>query len=248
MEFRVDFYFRIVMDILFYVVEISFFKIIYGHVSTLGGWTENQSLVFISSFLLVDALHMSIFANNMWWMPFFINKGDLDYYLVRPVSSLFFLSVRDFAANSFINLLIAIGIFTWSLVNYSHGTPEAPITLNSLFLYGALILNGTFLYYVLGMFFIIPVFWIQSDRGFRDIWYQVSQLGSRPDVIFKGWVRRILTSVFPMALIVSFPSVLFFKGFEWTTLFHVLGMSLLMFCVMVFFWRRGLRSYSSASS
>ena len=30
--------------------------------------------------------------------------------MVRPVSSLFFLSVREFAANSFFNLVLAIGV------------------------------------------------------------------------------------------------------------------------------------------
>ena len=45
----------------------------------------------------------------MWWLPMLINRGDLDYYLVRPVSTLFFVSFRDFAANSFVNLVIATG-------------------------------------------------------------------------------------------------------------------------------------------
>ena len=66
--------------------------------------------VFLAGIFMSDALHMTIFANNMWMLPILINKGDLDYYLVRPVSPLFFLSLRDFAANSFLNLVIASGI------------------------------------------------------------------------------------------------------------------------------------------
>ena len=45
---------------------------------------------------VADAIHMTVFSNNMWWFPIFINRGDLDYYLIRPVSSLFFLSLRDY--------------------------------------------------------------------------------------------------------------------------------------------------------
>ena len=61
---------------------------------------------------------MTVFANNMWWLPIAVNRGDLDYYLVRPVSSLFFLSLREFAANSFLNLLLATGILVWALARY----------------------------------------------------------------------------------------------------------------------------------
>jgi len=110
LEYRMDFWFRIVMDCMFYLVELAFFTILYQHTDMLGGWNYDQILIFVSGFLVIDAIHMTVFSNNMWWMPILVNKGDLDYYVVRPVSSLFFLSLRDFAANSFLNLLIASGI------------------------------------------------------------------------------------------------------------------------------------------
>ena len=113
MEFRLNFFFRVVMDIVYYAVNLAFFSIIYQHTSLLGGWTLDQVYVFVCGFLFVDALHMTVFANNHWWLPLFINRGDLDYYLVRPVSSLWFLSLRDFAANSFLNLVIAGGLLVW---------------------------------------------------------------------------------------------------------------------------------------
>ena len=88
MEFRVDFFFRVVMDAVFYATQLALFTILYRHTTTIAGWDFNQALIFVSGFFFVDALHMTIFANNMWWFPFYVNRGDLDYYLVRPVSSL----------------------------------------------------------------------------------------------------------------------------------------------------------------
>ena len=63
-------------------------------------------MVFVGSVFVADALIMTVFSNNLWWLPIYVNRGDVDYYLVRPVSSLFMLSLRDFAANSFLNLLM----------------------------------------------------------------------------------------------------------------------------------------------
>ena len=64
---------------------------------------------------------MTFFANNMWKLPLAVNRGDLDYHLVRPVSTLFFVSLRDFAANSFVNLLMAVGVLVWAVS--VHPTP-----------------------------------------------------------------------------------------------------------------------------
>lgn len=60
---------------------------------------------------------MTLFSNNLWWLSTYVNRGDLDYYLVRPVSSLFFVSLRDFAANSFVNLLMACSLLAWTITN-----------------------------------------------------------------------------------------------------------------------------------
>ena len=90
MEFRVDFFFRVVMDIFFYAVQFAFFHIIYLHTPILAGWDIEQMRVFIVSYIFIDALHMTVFSTNCWWLPIYINRGDLDYYLVKPVSTLHF--------------------------------------------------------------------------------------------------------------------------------------------------------------
>ena len=117
-EFRFDFYMRIIMDICYYCVAIAFFKILFLHTGSLGGWGEPEMMIFVAAYCIVDAINMTLFSNNMWQFPMLVNRGDLDYYLIRPVSSLFFLSLRDFAANSFVNLLITFGIFIWAVQRY----------------------------------------------------------------------------------------------------------------------------------
>lgn len=243
MEFRVDFFFRVVMDIFFYAVQIAFFGVIYRHTALLGGWDFGQVLIFISGFFLVDALHMTVFANNMWWLPIFVNKGDLDYYLVRPVSSLFFLSLRDFAANSFLNLLIAGGISAWALAQHGGGLPPARIAV-----YYLLILNGAFLYYVIHICFLIPVFWMQSARGLGEVFFALQRYAERPEQIFRGYVRRALVTVLPFSLIASLPAEVLFDGLRFATLAHVAAVTALGFAFLLRFWQRAVAAYSSASS
>lgn len=243
MEFRVDFTFRIFMDMMYYLINIGFYQIIFLHTNLLGGWSEEQMMVFVGGYILIDALQMTFVSNNLWWLPIFINKGELDYYLVRPVSSLFFLSLRDFAANSFVNLLMALGVFGWAFWQYS-----AEVSLWQIGLYFVLLLHGVIIYYSVRMLTIIPVFWTHSGRGFERIFWSFSRLMERPDRIFTGWVRKILITVLPFSVMASFPAKQILDEFSWPVMIHLWVITLTFFGIVVLFWRIGLKSYASASS
>jgi ABC-2 type transport system permease protein len=243
MEFRLDFFFRVIMDIAFYLVHIAFFGIIYKHTSMIGGWNFDQVLIFICGFFVTDSIHMTVYANNLWFLPQYINKGDLDYYLVRPVSSLFFLSVRDFAANSFVNFLVAMGLLSWSIYRY-----PGDFSITQIIIYLILLLNGSYLYYLIHMLFIIPVFWTHSGRGFEGLFYAMKQFTERPDQIFNGLLRKILTTVLPFLLIASFPAHILFDGIDLKIILFIIIVTIIMTFFLIWFWNKALQNYSSASS
>jgi ABC-2 type transport system permease protein len=243
MEFRLDFGFRIVMDMVWYVVNFLFFWVLFRHTAVLGGWDYDQSLVFLGGVFVSDALHMTVFSNNMWWLPFLINKGDLDFYLVRPVSSLFFVSLREFAANSFINLLMAAGLLGWALMRY-----PGPLGAGRLALYLACLLAGVFLHYILNLVFLLPAFWMHTSHGLREIYFSMSETITRPAGIFTGWVRRLLVTILPFTLIVSFPTRALFEANPWPVVAHLAAATAGAFLGALLLWRAGVRSYSSASS
>lgn len=243
MEFRVDFFFRIFMDLFFYLVDIGFYKVIYRQTPVLGGWSEDQVMVFVGSYLLLDAVNMTVFANNLWFLPTMINRGDLDYYLTRPVSSLFFLTLRDFAANSFVNLLMAVGLFIYFLTQYS-----GPLTLPGVLLLLGLLGIGMVLRYCVRMLTIVPVFWWHSGRGMELVFWHMTRFLERPDRIFTGWTRRILMSVLPFSLMASVPVRLFLETFDRQLFLHLLLVTACFMLALRILWRAGLRAYSSASS
>ncbi len=243
MVFRLDFFFRIIMDVLFFVQAMLFYYFLFQTTDSIGGWNKDQALIFVAGFCVVDALQMTFFSNNVWWLPVAINKGELDYYLVRPVNSLFFLSFREFATNSFVNFLISMGLLYWAIDRY-----PVPISAWQVVLYVALLFNGAFLHYILHTLTVLPVFWIQSSRGFEDIYWSLNRAMERPDRIFKGWTWRLFTMFLPFSLMASVPARLVLEEFKIEYLFLVLGVTAVFWGLLVFVWNRGLRVYGSASS
>lgn len=243
LEFRLDFFFRVVMDAAFYGVHLAFFGVLFGQTDLLGGWNWDQVLIFAAAYFVVDALHMTIFSNNAWQLPILINQGDLDYYLVRPVSPLFFLSLRDFAANSFLNLVLAAGLLTWALLRY-----PAPLPAQNVGVFLLLLGAGTFLHYVLYMLFLSTVFWTHSAQGVQEFFFGIQAFSERPHGIYQGWLRRVLLTVLPLCLIASVPTQVLFEGPRLAILLHMAIVVSGMFALLCFVWRRGLRAYASASS
>jgi ABC-type uncharacterized transport system permease subunit len=153
------------------------------------------------------------------------------------------LSFRDFAANSFVNLLVGCGIFTWALLRYP-GHLGAP----AIALFIAMLLVGEVLHYALTLLFTIPTFWLHASSGLREIYWATEQYMQRPYGIFNGWMARVLVSILPFALIVSFPVRILFEGASPTLLLHLLLVAAITLFVMIRVWNAGVRSYSSASS
>ena len=243
MEFRFDFFFRVFMDLAYYGIQIAFYQVVFMQTNLLGGWNRDQALVFMGGYLVVDGISMTMFSNNLWWFPVAVNRGDLDYYLVRPVSSLFFLTLRDFAANSLINLLFALGILAWAILRLPH-FPGPGTT--ALFL--GMIAAGAVLHSLFHLLILIPVFWIQSAGGLHGIFYSLARCMERPDGIFTGWMRRLLVSAFPFCLMASFPARVFLEGPRWGILIHFTLVTAGMFLLVNWVWGKGLKAYSSASS
>ncbi len=242
--FRFDFWLRIIMDILYYAISIGIMIVLFEHTPWLGGWNREQVLVFIAGALLLDGVTMTLFNNNFWELSGLINEGRLDYYLVRPVSTLFFVSLRQFAVNSFVNLVLGIAFLIWT-INQLPG----PVSFGGVALYVILVLNGVLLMYLLRIQFTLPLFWWQSTgMGLLSLFHTVGKVTERPDRIFYGALRWFFVVVFPALTAISLPARLFLDPWDWNVFFTIVGVSIFHWCLTLFLWSRALRAYGSASS
>lgn len=243
MEFRFDFFFRFFMDIVYYTVSIGFFKILFLHTPSLGGWREDQVMLFLAIALIVDGVYMTVIARNIWEIPALINKGELDYLLVRPAATLFLPLLKNFEVASVLNTLVGVGFFIYATVNF-----QGPLSVASLLLCVLLCLIGLAIYVCLRLFSVLPLFWLHSAFGFNMLFEALSNVMERPEVIFRGITHLVLVTILPFLVITSFPARALFGEIQLLDFLHAVAVLVLMVGLVAFIWNRGIRVYSSASS
>lgn len=242
LQFRFDFLFKILMDCMFYVVNIAVYKVFFTLTPEFGGWNEHQAMIFVGGFLTVDAIYMCFFSANLWMLPQEVNKGNIDQYLLRPVGSLFFLSLREFSWDSFVNFIIAFGFLSWQLYTY----PDLNLLRAAFFIFA--IFLGTYIDYLMQLLFIFPCFWTGSPRGFSTLHWTMQEFYERPDAIFRGPIRIIVTTILPYSIFASFPARIFFEANPWPWFGHMAIVAIVFQWIVLKVWNRALMAYSSASS
>lgn len=241
--FRAAFFARFFMDVGFYIFDLLFFLVVFSKTTVLGGWTQEQVLVFLACFLVVDALQMTFSSSNLWAFSELVNRGDLDYYLTRPVSTLFCVSLREFSLSSFCNLCVAVGMLVWFI-----GRLPVPPTTFQLTVGCLLLINGAVLYHLIRLVLLMPVFWIHSGRGLDNLFFTTVQLCERPDRIYGSVLRTIVLTVLPFALMASYPARVILEPFDIGVVLYTVGVTGIFLLLTLWLWRRALRAYSSASS
>jgi len=96
MEFKANFIGLLFVDIVYYGSHLLFFTIIFGYVDALQEFTKPDVMTFLVVTFLMDTMYMFAFAGNLGKLNQMIVKGDLDFVLLKPVNSQFFISFRYF--------------------------------------------------------------------------------------------------------------------------------------------------------
>lgn len=242
-EYRMNISVRIFGEVVWYVTQLSVFEVLYTHAPSISGWDVNAMRVFMGTLFLVDNLYMLLFHENMDTLSSLVKKGDLDLYLVKPVSSQFMVSMRKVSVAYVINLMLIIGYLTWAIPRLGH-----PIGGWQMLSYGVLVVCGLMSYYGLRFLFGTLVIVLQDAGNVQFVWHQLFRLATRPDPIYPSSLRMIVMAVFPVAFMASVPSRVLVEGIDPTLMVAAPLLGAFLILLSHFCWERALRSYASASS
>lgn len=242
LEYRVNFATRILTDIFWYAAQIIGFEVLYRHTTTIGHWQLPQTRVFLGMLFVIDAIYMILLHDNLDRFSDKVRKGELDLILAKPVNSQFMVSLQRASTALLGNLLIALGWLAFSLWNLESFSPMRLLWLVILIPSGVLVL-----YAFRFMMASLAVVFARAEN-LQFLWYQIYKLGMRPDSIYVPWLKIILLTFVPVAVIASVPARALLDPpdvvlFVWSPLLAVL-----MLWLSSKVWSSCLKRYSSASS
>src|SRR3954453_13592137 len=108
--YRTNFLTAVTVDVIWMLVELSFFKVIYSNVDTLAGWTQDQTYFFLRIFFASAALFTVFFQRNFWNFSDLVNRGELDILLTKPIHPLFLALSRSINLTALFNIVLGLAI------------------------------------------------------------------------------------------------------------------------------------------
>ncbi len=243
MEFRWHFLAMFGMDIVWYSVQYLLFEVLYLYAPNLGGFSRPDILLFLGTLFVIDALNMMLSSANFWGFSDLVRSGELDFYLVKPLSTAFLCMFRYPSVGSMFNLIVAISFLIYALT----GIPLAERWLG-LVLYPFFVVLGVMTMMAFQFVFMAVNVRVVGSDGLSWILMNLETFGQRPDSIYSGMVRKIMLTAVPMAMLASIPARLLMHQPDYLLIGISGACALLWYIVSLNFFNKALVKYSGASS
>jgi len=216
--------------------------VIVGRAQLIAGYNLSQAIFILALFNLIASL-TQLFMRGIYLFRQKVVDGTFDFYLLNPLSELFYSLFSNTDPLDLILFLPYMGIVIWAWIGTGY-----PITLFSILLLLAIVFIVEIMILSWHIFIIsIGVRYLEVDNTIM-LYRDLEKMASMPIEIYGKWGASLLTYVFPFALMATIPARIIFSLYNpW----YLLAFALLAFIQLrlaLWFWRRSLLTYSSASS
>jgi ABC-2 type transport system permease protein len=242
--FKGNFLLWIVVEVLWFAMQLCFVGVLYLHTDQIGTWTKWQVVMLMGASHFIQQTFQAFFLVNCTNLSELVRTGKLDFLLLLPVNTRFVVSLRQVDLGSFVNAASGVAVMAYA-ARQLHFTPS--LIQVSGFL--ALCAAGILIHYSL-MFLLATIsFWTVRAQGIVWGYYSLFQIARLPDEAFRGLFKAVFTFALPMLLVSNVPvRLLVDKLGSPGPIVLLLVMSAVCFAVSEFGWRASVRHYTSASS
>lgn len=204
-SYRASFWLGIIGDLAWLLFTIVFFRGIYSHAGSIGGWPWSDVLVLIGTAHIVNGLYTALFESNVRRLSAGIKNGSLDRWLTYPVDVQLLLTFGRINLRGFLTVFIGAGITLYALSLVAFQPRLEAVAIYALLLVGAVIvrLAAAFLIETLA-FFLVNV---EILRALQNEFYGYA---TYPAVIYPGWVwKLVFTVLIPVLWMANVPAAAF---------------------------------------
>jgi ABC-2 type transport system permease protein len=244
MGFKSNFILWIIVELLWFALQLTFFNVIYNQTQNIAGWTRWEVVLLVGASHLIQQIFQAFFLTNCTQLSELVRTGKLDFLLLLPVNTRFIVSVRQVDLGGFVNGGSALCVILFAL----HKLQVHP-SIFQILGFSALCLCGILLHYSLMMILAATAFYAVRAQGIVWGYYNMFNISRMPEGAFRGIFRAVFTFILPMTLVANIPAkTLAQKLTAPSQIALLLAMTFGWFLASELFWRLSLRRYTSASS
>jgi ABC-2 type transport system permease protein len=218
-------------------------SLFYGPGRNLGGWSWEAALVVLGIYTVLDGVASSLLRPNLGPIVTHVQQGTLDFILLKPIDSQFWLSFRTFSPAGLPEIVTGLGLILWAAAKAGAILSPAGRLSAALMLASSLVIL-----YSLWFGLATTSIWFVKTWNATEVLRAALTAGRYPISAYPLRLRTLLTVVLPVAFLTTVPA----EAILGRSSVNAGVASLLMASVCLLlcraFWRYALRFYTSASS
>src|SRR3954470_17384661 len=112
--FKSNFLMWIVVEVLWFGLQLSFIGVLYLHTDHIGSWTKWQVVMLIGGSHFIQQIYQAFFLINCTNLSELVRTGKLDFLLLLPVNTRFVVSLRQVDLGAFVNAGFAVLVMIYA--------------------------------------------------------------------------------------------------------------------------------------
>lgn len=208
---------------------------------TFAGWPWEAALVVLGVFTLLQGFSSTFLAPNLSRIVRHVREGTLDFVLLKPIRSQFWLSTHTLSPWGLPDI-----VFGGCIIEYAGKRLGLEIS-NYLFSVVPL-LFGLVILYSLWFMLAATSIWFVKIYNATEVLRGLLEAGRYPIAAYPTAYRFFFTFIVPVTFLTTIPAEIILGRGQFTWLIGAAVLALALFLVSTWFWRFALRFYTSASS
>ncbi|MFM6192869.1 ABC transporter permease [Planktothrix sp.] len=241
LEYRINFLISAITSLGSLIGSIFSLSLFYRTGYSFEGWSWEESLIVMGIFTILQGISTTFLVPNLNKIVTHVQDGTLDFILLKPLSSQFWLSTRMISPWGTPDLIFGVSIVVYegSKLNLSiqdYLDSLLPLSFGIISLYS--------IWFILGAMSI----WFVKIYNVTEVLRGLLEAGRYPMVAYPLAYRFFFTFIVPVAFLTTIPaeSILNRTQISWVIGSGFLALGLLI--ISAKFWRFALKFYTSASS
>ena len=241
LEYRVNFVVAALTSLGSLAGSLFSLSLFYQTGYSFAGWSWEEALIVLGVFTLLQGFSTTFLAPNLNQIVKQVQEGTLDFVLLKPISSQFWLSLRTVSPWGLPDLLFGLVLIGYA--GQKLGIPGHAYWLSAVpLLFGLLSLYS--LWFMLGATSI----WFVKIYNVTEVLRGLVEAGRFPMAAYPVAYRFFFTFIIPVAFLTTVPAEALLGRVQ---IVWIVGSGLLavvLLSVSRAFWKFALRFYTSASS